>query len=68
MLLVDGDKEEAAARLTQLVGVDEVEVTPSDVWMPSGKPVQNGNGSWDTTPADEVELDKADGALATRYK
>ena len=58
VLLVDGDKEEAAARLTQLVGVDEVEVTPSDIWMPSGKPVQNGNGSWDTTPADEVELDK----------
>ena len=58
VLLVDGDKEEAAARLTRLVGVDEVEVTPLDIWMPSGKPVQNGNGSWDRTPADEVELDK----------
>ena len=58
VLLVDGDKEEAAARLTQLVGVDEVEVTALDIWMPSGKPVQNGNGSWDRTPADEVELDK----------
>ena len=58
VLLVDGDKEEAAARLTQLVDVDDVEVTPSDIWMPFGKPVRNGNGSWDTTPADEVELDK----------
>ena len=58
VLLVDGDKEEVAARLTQLVGVDDVEVTGCDIWMPSGKPVQNGNGSWDTTPADEVELDK----------
>ena len=58
VLLVDGGKEEVAARLTQLVGVDDVEVTGCDIWMPSGKPVQNGNGSWDTTPADEVELDK----------
>ena len=58
VLLVDGDKEEAAARLTQLVGVDDVEVTPSDIWMPFGKPVRNGDGGWDTTPADEVELNK----------
>ena len=58
VLLVDGGKEGAAARLTQLVGVDEVEVTDCDTWMPFGKPVQKGDGSWDTTPADEVELDK----------
>ena len=59
VLLVDGDKEEVAARLTQLVGVEDVEVTSSDIWMPFGKPVRNGDGGWDATPADEVELDKA---------
>lgn len=59
VLLVDGDKESVAARLTQLVGVDGVTVTGDDLWMPSGKPVQKGDGSWDATPADEVELDKS---------
>ena len=58
VLLVDGGKEEVAARLTKLVGVDDVEVTDCDIWMPYGKPVQKGDGAWDTTPADEVELDK----------
>ena len=58
VLLVDGGKEEVAARLTQLVGVDDVKVTGCDVWMPYGKPVQKEDGSWDTTPAVEVELDK----------
>ena len=58
VLLVDGGKAEVAARLTQLVGLDDVKVTRCDIWMPYGKPVQKGDGSWDTTPADEVEFDK----------
>ena len=58
VLLVDGGREEVAGRLTRLVGVDGVTVTGDDEWKPYGKPVQNGDGSWDTTPADEVELDK----------
>ena len=58
VLLVDGGKEEVAARLTRLVGVDGVTVTGDDVWMPRGKPVQRVDGSWDAAVADEVELDK----------
>lgn len=59
VLLVDGEKEEVAARLTRLVGVDGVEVASSDVWRPYGKPLQGGNGSWDAAPAEDAELDKA---------
>ncbi len=58
VLLVDGDKEEAAGRLTRLVGVDGVTITGDDIWQPRGKPTQKEDGSWDTTPAEEVELDK----------
>ena len=58
VLLVDGDRESVAARLTQLVDVDDVTITGDDLWHPRGKPVQKEDGSWDTTPAEEVELDK----------
>lgn len=58
VLLVDGGKEVVAGRLTQLVGFDDVEVSGGDIWMPYGKPVQKADGSWDTTPTDEAELDK----------
>ena len=57
MLLVDGGREEVAIRLTKLVDVPEVTISPSDTWMPYGKPVQE-NGSWDTTPAKEVILSR----------
>ena len=55
VLLVDGDREEVAGRLTKLVSVPEVSISPSDRWMPYGKPVRE-NGSWDMTPAKEVIL------------
>ena len=55
MLLVEGTWEEVASRLTKLVGLPEVVVSPSDTWMPYGKPVLK-DGSWDTTPAREVIL------------
>ena len=58
MLLVDGSREEVAIRLTQLVGLpDDVDVSPSDKWMPYGKPVRR-NGSWDIKPSNEVILSK----------
>ncbi len=59
VLLVDGAKEEVAARLTRLVGIDEVEVSSGDLWMPYGRPLERKDGSWDAAPADEAELDKA---------
>ena len=36
VLLTDGGPEEVAARLTALVDIPEVVVTPSDTWMPYG--------------------------------
>ncbi|MXY95227.1 MAG: hypothetical protein F4047_17315 [Caldilineaceae bacterium SB0670_bin_27] len=58
VLLLDGGKEEVAARLTRLVGVEDVTIAGDDIWQPRGKPVQKLDGSWDTTTAEEVELDK----------
>lgn len=57
VLMVDGNREEVAIRLTRLVNLPDVVVSPSDTWMPHGKPVCRG-GSWDPSPAREVELDK----------
>ena len=59
VLLMDGEREEVAARLTKLVGLSNVEVSASDNWMPWGKPIQREDGSWDKTPANEARLDKA---------
>lgn len=58
VLLTDGGTEEVASRLTGLVGLGDVWVGPSDRWMPRGRPQQMEDGSWDTAPADEAELDK----------
>ena len=52
VLLMDGEREEVAARLTELVDLPDVLVSPTDTWMPSGK----------SAPT-EIELDKADGLL-----
>ena len=58
MLLVDGSQEEVSSRLTRLVGLPDVTVSPSDRWMPYGKPVRKEDGSWDTSPSDEAILSK----------
>ena len=58
VLLTDGGPEEVAARLTELVDIPEVVVTPADTWMPHGKPLKRENGSWDVSPAKEVDLGK----------
>ena len=57
VLMVDDNRVEVANRLTRLVGLPDVVVHPSDTWMPHGKPVCR-DGSWDPSPAREVELDK----------
>ena len=58
VLMVEGSREEVAIRLTRLVKLPDVVVSPSDRWMPYGKPVLT-NHSWDETPAREIELDKS---------
>ena len=52
VLFMDGEREEVAERLTELVNLPYVKVSPNDKWMPCGK----------SAPG-EVELDKADGLL-----
>ena len=58
VLTVEGNREEVATRLTRIVNIPDVVVSPNDRWMPYGKPVRS-DGSWDKTPAQEVELDKS---------
>ena len=60
VLLVDGERELVATRLTELVGDPLVEVFVHDLWMPRGKPVKEGN-RWDPSPADEPRLDRDSG-------
>ena len=57
VLMMEGNRKEVASRLTRLVNLPDVVISPSDTWMPHGKPVRIG-GSWDPSPAREVELDK----------
>ncbi len=67
VLLVDGNRDEVAERLTQLVGFPGVAVSTDDKWMPYGKPVYK-NGWWDDTPAIEVQLDKADNFISSEIQ
>ncbi len=55
---MNGDREEVAARLRKLVDCDNVTVSPSDNWMPFGKPTCIENDQWDKTPATEARIDK----------
>ena len=60
VLLMNGEREEVAGRLTKLVGLpDYVTVSPGDNWMPHAKPYQREDGSWDKTPATEARLNQA---------
>ena len=63
VLLVDGERESVATRLSELVGDPSVEVSSHDLWMPHGKPFRKGN-LWDTSPADEPRLDRDCGFVA----
>ncbi len=56
VLLTDGAPEDVAQRLTELIDVPEIAVTPSHKWLPCGKPFKTEDGQWDVTPAKEVDL------------
>ena len=57
VLLTNGGREEVAARLTRLVGLQkDVIIGRGDRWMPCGKPVQREDNSWDRTPIHEANL------------
>lgn len=57
VLFTDGGRDEVAARLTRLVNLPGVGVSPDDEWMPYGKPIYE-NGPWDDAPIKEAQLDK----------
>ena len=61
--LTAGTKEEVATRLTSIVGLDLVSVSPNDSWMPRGLPVQGADGKWDLSPTKEPKLGEAEGIL-----
>ena len=67
ILLADGSRESVAVSLTDLIDLPNVAVSPTDFWMPVGKPVKRG-GRWDLSPAAEARLDREEGFLpsATR--
>ena len=63
IMLVDGSEEEVAERLTGLVAMPNIKVSLEDRWMPRGKPEKLQCDKWDTTPANEADLHKADSLL-----
>ena len=56
VLMVDGSREEVASRLTRLVKLPDVVVSPSDRWMPCGKPVLTNRHREDETPYSREKL------------
>jgi len=62
--MMAGSPAEVAERLTRLVDHPRVVVSPENKWMPSGKPQKNTDGTWDTTPADEMILGKESNLLS----
>jgi hypothetical protein len=61
---MDGPRAEVVGRLTRLVGLPDVVVTPDSRWLPRGIPVQTPDGSWDSSPAQEAKLDQPNELLA----
>ena len=55
---MEGDRQEIASRLTQLVNLPEFCVSPDDRWMPYGIPILR-DGEWDTAPSREAILCKS---------
>ena len=57
VLMVEGSQEEVASRLTRLVKLPDVIVSPGDRWMPYGKPAWE-DGLWDLQRSSEVILNR----------
>ena len=56
VLMVDGNREEVASRLTRLVNLPRVIISQSDRCMPYGKPLKSEYGEWNTEPANEAQF------------
>lgn len=65
--LTNGNRRAVAARLTELVNLPNVTVSPDDRWMPCGKPVCTDKG-WDKNPAAEAQIDRDDGFVEPKVR
>lgn len=54
--LMHGERESVAAKLTDLVGIQDVQVQASDFWMPGGLPALAADGTWDSSPINEAKI------------
>ena len=58
VLFMEGDREEVSGRLTRMVNLAGVCVSPDDRWMPYGMPILR-DGGWDVEPSREAILSKS---------
>ena len=58
VLLTRGARADVARRLTALIAMPDVAVSPDMATMPRGKPVR-ANGRWDRAPVEEAKLERA---------
>lgn len=59
-----GERQAVSERLTRLVNYPGVVVAPESQWMPRGIPIQNPDGIWDVSPAEEAKLDQPNDLIA----
>ena len=58
VLLTDGARADVARRLTALIALPDVVVSPEVATMPRGKPVY-ASGRWERAPVEEAKLERA---------
>jgi hypothetical protein len=64
LLLMDAGRDVVAQRLTKLVSIPGVSVSPDDCWMPTGIPALLAPGKWDLGLAQEAKLGEDEGFLS----
>jgi hypothetical protein len=68
LLLMSEDRTIIANRLTTLVGLPDVRVEASDLWMPQGLPALKATGEWDTNSIQEAKLGESRGFLSNAQR
>lgn len=65
LLLLQGDREDVARRLTATIGLPEVHVAADDRWMPRGLRAEPVDAQWDRSCLDEARLGECEGLLSS---
>src|SRR4051794_20591989 len=68
LALMDGRAAVVSDRLTKMIAVEGVRITPDAVWKPSGIPMRLPDGGWDTSATAELILTEAKGFLSDDQK